>query len=239
MKELFGSRFAVGPTHPFLDLDRYVISSILYFSKVSFLTFSSEVLPLAHSMFHHENQRTGFEFTALWHEDCWNILPHVLHDGLLHPAVGALTVTVTEEKESNNRKPSDFFQGIPMQNSHPYNLSAFAVIPKRHLGVPAWSQLCDFRPRPTSRGIMSPFGLLLPSASPAASCCIGAPNADTENYWNTAVPSFSSCPKIAVGSLWLLVLDIQIFPFILFFLSKWHLVGLAVWTKRHSKLQFI
>ena len=75
-----------------------------------------------------KHQRTSFAFTAFWHEDCWNILPHVLHDGLLCPAVGTLTATVTEEKERNNRKSPDFFQGIPMQKSHPYNLSVFAVV---------------------------------------------------------------------------------------------------------------
>lgn len=32
-------------------------------------------------------------------EDCWNILPHILHNGPLCPAVGTFTVTVTGEKE--------------------------------------------------------------------------------------------------------------------------------------------
>lgn len=130
-----------------------------------------------------------------------------------------------------------------MQKHHPANFSAFAGV---HLLVSkelsgSLSIILTWWLQTQSQKQMHhvSFGLSLPSTSPAAFNCIGTPNADTENYLNRTISSFSPCPKVAVGNLCHLVLDFQTFPPVLFLLRKWSHMGLAVWKKRHSKPKFI
>lgn len=130
-----------------------------------------------------------------------------------------------------------------MQKHHPDNFSDFAVVQllvsKETCGSLSIILTWWLQTQMQKQMYHVSFGLPLPSTSPAAFNCIGSLNADTENYSNRTVPSFSPCPKIAVGNLCLLELGFHTFPLVLLFLSKWCHMGLAVWKKRHSKPKFM
>lgn len=132
-----------------------------------------------------------------------------------------------------------FFPGYPNSAVSFLSFSCFCNHPVaclwRHLRVPIWSWHGALRPKPTSWCLLWSLTTQLLSRSlqpyPCSKC------------WQCKLfkqaSSFSFCPGVAVGCVWLLVLDIQHIPPVLFFLSKWCLVGLAVWTRRLSKLQFV
>lgn len=88
-----------------------------------------------------------------------------------------------------------------MQKHHPDNFSAFAVVPllvsKETSGslsiiLALWPQT-----QTQKQTYHVSFGLSLPSTSPAAFSCTGAPNADTENYLNST--KFVSLPQNSCG----------------------------------------
>lgn len=129
-----------------------------------------------------------------------------------------------------------------MQKHHPGNFSAFAVVhflvSKETRGSLIIILTLWLQTQTQKQMYHGSFGLSLPNTSHAVFNCIGIPSADTENYLNRTVPSFSPCLKISVGNLCLFVLVFQTFPpSVLFFLSKWSHMGLAVWKKRHSKYE--